>query len=289
MRRSAIYILTVLLFASGCNKAVMEPQRMGSISLALSSNVEVQADTKADTQDCSDFLVSITGDTFLGSTWTQDYIYRDMPESVSIPYGTYVLKAENCSEILAETGFGCVRYYGASEPVEVISKAPATVSITCKMVNGKATLYIDESFLEDFADVTAELYCGRRKISFTAADAEDVYFNVAPDGSDLIYTIYGTVAAGTASERRVAYSNINSPMKLKPAKWAKITLKSNHNGILGPEIQVDDTMGENSLPELIDPNGGNQSSGNAGMELPTITVDVDIEEATVIDCYLDIQ
>ena len=291
MHRSAILSLAVLLLTTGCNKVVMESHLMGSIYLALATDVEVDAVTKADTQDCSDFHVNITGETFSGGKWTKDYVYGSMPESVTVPCGTYTVLAENCTETSAQTennGFGCVRYYGKSQPVEVGSTVPAPVSITCRMVNGKATLIFDESFLEDFTDVKATLSCDGRDVIFNVAEADDIYFNVDPEGSGLVYTINATVAAGTESERRVKYSNEASPLELLPAKWLKITLKSNHNGIIGPEISVDDSMGTNPLPEIIDPNGGIQTPDNGEMALPSITADVDIEEATVIDCYLNV-
>jgi hypothetical protein len=290
MRKSAIYVILASLLAVGCNKVVMEPARMGTISLALSSNVEVVADTKAEADECSDFLVTISGTTLAGTLWEADYVYGNMPEEVAVPYGSYVVAAESCSEAYSETsneGFGCVRYYGET-PVDIVSKTPESVSLTCRMVNGKATLFFDDSFLEDFTDITAMLSCNGREVEFAVSEAGDVYFNVEDQGSDLVYTIYATVAEGTDSERRVSYSNSSKPLELKPAKWAKITLKSNHNGLIGPDITVDDTMGDNLLPELVDPNGG-QEKPKGEMDLPSITVDTQIEDATVIDCYLDIQ
>lgn len=287
MRRSALYITAALLLASACNKNVMEPQRMGAISLALSSDREVVVETKADAVDCSGFLVDIYGTTFLGQEYASDqYIYAEMPDAVVIPYGYYHVSAQSCTLDEAETGYGEVRYYGVSGQVDVLSKAPASATVNCKMVNGKVTITIDDSFLEDFEDVTAEL-TATRTVELTAEQANaptDVYFNTPAEGVQLVYTVYGTVKA---SGKRLKYSNSASPMSLMPAKWAKITIKSNHNGLIGPDVTVDGNMGSDSFTEVIDPETGDTVvDGTAGF--PSILVDTQIDDATVIDCIIDI-
>ncbi len=290
MRKTALYITTALLLASSCNEALMEPQKTGSISLSLSSDKEVVVDTKAGSVDCSSFLVDIYGETFLGQQYaSEQYVYSEITEPVVIPYGYYHVSAQNCLEAAAEDGFGTVRYYGVSEQVDILSKVTASVSVTCKMVNGKVTLTLDESFLSDFSDPSVELIVGSRTVELTADQAKgntDVYFNVPAEGSDLIYKVYGTVGKGTAQERRFTYSNSASPMQLLPAKWAKITIKSNHNGLIGPDITVDGNMGDQIFTEVINPEGGVDTQYG---EIPvTLLVNTEIEDATVIDCVIDV-
>ena len=73
MSRSALYILTTVLLASACNKAVMEYSNMGSISLSLASDVEVVVTTKADTDvDYDSFLINVSGQTFIGNQYSED-------------------------------------------------------------------------------------------------------------------------------------------------------------------------------------------------------------------------
>lgn len=263
---------------------------MGTISLALSSDQEVEVNTKADVVDCSDFLVDISGTTFLGQEYTSDrYVFGTMPDAVEIPYGHYHIWAQSCLEETAAEGFGCVRYYGRSDQVEVMSHEVEKVTVRCAMVNGKVTLTFDESFLEDFSDVTADVQV-TRTVTMTSDQANEpaeLYFNVPQAGAQLIYTIHGTVAKGTESEKKLTYTNSSSPMILAPAKWAKITIKSNHNGLIGPGIVVDGSMGSESFTEEIDPEEGNETvDGTAG--LPSILVDTQIDDATVIDCMIDI-
>ncbi len=290
MRKTALYITAALLLATSCNEALMAPQKMGSISLSLSSDVEVVAQTKADAVDCSDFLVDIYGTTFLGQEYkTRQYVYKDMPESIVIPFGHYFVAAQNCLEAQAEAGLGQVRYYGVSDEVPVLSATQASVTVECKMANGKATLTLDQSFLDDFEDVSAELTVGGRKVELTKEQADgatDVYFNVPAEGAPLIYKVYGTVGKGTDQERRLSYTNAASPMTLAPAKWAKITIKSNHNGIIGPGITVDGNMGNDTSTEVIDPEHGSDiTDGTASV---SILVDTQLDDATVVDCEIDI-
>ncbi len=289
MRRTALYTAAALLLATSCNKELMESQKMGSISLSLSSDVEVVTQTKADAVDCSDFLVDIYGTTFLGNEYeSETYVYENMPESIAVPFGSYHVSAQNCIEEEAEAGFGQVRYYGVSEQVDVFSYAKETVIIQCRMANGKASIIFDRSFQDDFADVSAELSVGARTVPLTAEESatSDVYFNVPAGGADLVYKVYGTVGKGTEQERRLSYTNAASPMKLSPAKWTKITIKSNHNGIIGPDITVDGNMGNDTTTEVIDPEQGSDIAD--GTVAVSILVDTQMDDATVVDCEIDI-
>ena len=291
MRKSA-YIISVLLLMMACNKELMEHQRMGSISLSLSSDVEVVADTKTgdETVDCSDFLVDISGTTFLGQAYASDqYVYGTMPDIVTLPYGYYHVTAQSCLESAAEKGFGCVRYYGVSDQVDVLSQTPAQVTVACHMVNGKVTMTFDESFLEDFSDVTVDIKC-TRNVSLTSEQANaptEIYFNLPSEGCSLEYTIYGTIAKGTENEKKLSYSNSASALTLLPAQWAKITIKSNHNGIIGPDVNVDEEMGDDVFTEIINPEDG-ETVVDGAVDLPTIKVDTEINDATVVDCVIDI-
>ncbi len=290
MKRTALYITTVLLLASSCNKTLMESAQTGSIRLSLSSDREVIVGTKAGTTDCSSYLVDIFGETALGQQYaSEQYVYSEMDESVAIPFGKYRVSAQSCLEADAEEGFGKVRYYGISDEVDVQSRTTASVQVTCRMANGKATLTLDESFLKDFADPSVELSVGARIVELSAAQSDgrtEVYFNLPAEGADLIYKVYGTVGKGTSQERRFTYTNASSPMKLLPARWAKIRIISNHNGIIGPDISVDGEMNDHIFTETINPDGGVETQ--EGFVPVAINVDTGIEDATVIDCYLDV-
>ena len=287
MRKSALYILTILLAASACNKTVMAPGQMGVVTLSIASDVEAVVSTKADDAvDYDSFLINIAGRTFIGNTYSSDYVYGDMTGNVPVPYGTYVISAQSCTEDYAEDandGDGCVRFAGASASFDVLSAEPVPVSVTCPMTNAKATLTFDDSFLADFdlpwASLTVD---GSRIIEFedeTEAASRIAYFNVGTS-DELVYTVKGTIDG-----RRLTYTG---RMDISPAKWAKIVIKSNHNGqIGGPDIWVDDDMGDNSFTEIIDPNEGVENI-EGDLNLPSITVDATIDDAVVVDCIIDV-
>ena len=296
MLKSAIKTLAALLLLTACNEMVMEPGQMGSISLSLSSDVEVEAPTKAGSVDCSNFKVSVTGKRQTGEDYLEEYIYSQMKANEVIPYGSYVIAAQSSTEEDAVEGLGCVRYYGKTSEIKIESQAAVPVTVKCKMVNAKATLTLDQSFLDDFADITASLKIGERVVQVpltqeNPSGGQEIYFNVPETGGNLVYTVTATIAKGTDQERVLTYTNANSsqPMILLPAKWAKILIKSNHNGLIGgPDISVDDEMGENSSTEFIDPEGGTEIvEGN--MNLPKITVNTNLADATVIDCVLGVK
>lgn len=288
MRRSAY--IAVLLLATACNEVLMEPQKTGPISLSLSSDMEVVAVTRtdADLMDCSDFSVDIFGTTLLGQEYVSEtFIYGTMPETVMLPYGTYQITAQSCLEDDAAEGLGCIRYHGVSDPVQIKSPETVPVSVSCEMANGKVTMILDESFIQDFTDIAIRLKC-TREVTLSNEESlasKDVYFNVPQEGSALSYTISGTIAKGTGNERRLTYEN-SSSILLSPAKWAKITIRSNHNGVIGPDVDVNEEMEDDPSTEIINPEDGVPVTD--GMQVPSIIVDTEIDDATVVDCVIDI-
>ena len=91
MRKPAIYTAALLLAVS-CNEALMENPNMGSISLSLSSDVEVVADTKADDIDYGSFLVKVSG----VQDWF-DGLYSEIPvDGVTVPLGSELYGVGSC-------------------------------------------------------------------------------------------------------------------------------------------------------------------------------------------------
>lgn len=285
MFKTARYIIPVLLVLVGCNKMVMESQQMGSIALALSSDLEVDLATKTDDSkavDCDAFTVLISGTTVPGTAYTKSYLYGAMDDGVRIPLGTYSIKAQNCTEDEAHTlnsGLGSVRYYGeTSQPIKVESTVSETpVSLTCHMVNGKISVTLDESFTQDFSNPVITITLGDRTVN--PSSGVPAYFNVDADGSDVTYSVRGTIAG-----KELTYTK---SIDLPPAKWAQITIRSNHNGTIGPDINVDDNMSDNTFTEIIDPDDATEII-EEDFPLPTITVDTKIDQATIIDCMIDV-
>lgn len=280
MRKSFLYIGAALILAAGCNKEVIRSEKSGLITLNLSSEQEVVL-TKG-SMDCSNFNVYITGTTFLSKPYSESYICSQMAGGVSIPYGTYAIASDNCTSEQAAKGLGQARYWGKTrEDINISSQEPVSVTVNCAMVNGKIQVVFDESFTKDFTNPSIELSQEGRKVTMTLEQTRSysAYFNVETIGTPISYTIYGEIAG-----RTLEYS---SSVVLSPAKCAIITIKSNHNGLIGPGVDVDDSMKGDDHTIVINPDGiETPDSGN--VNAPSITIDTQMDDAVVENVQIGI-
>lgn len=282
MRKSFLYIGAALIMAAGCNKEVIRSEKSGLITLNLSSEQEVVL-TKGsmESMDCSNFNVYITGTTFLSESYYKSYICSQMAKGVSIPYGTYSIASDNCTSEEAATGLGQARYWGETTGISISFQEPVPVTVKCAMVNGKIQVVFDESFTKDFTNPSIELSQEGRKVTMTLEQTlkYSAYFNVETIGTTISYTIYGDIA-----DRRLEYS---SSVILSPAKCAIITIKSNHNGLIGPGVDVDDSMKGDDHTIVINPDGiETPDSGN--VNAPSITIDTKMDDAVVENVQIGI-
>lgn len=279
MRKSFLYIGAALILAAGCNKEVIRSEKSGLITLNLSSDQEVVL-TKGQ-MDCSNFNVYITGTTFLSKPYSESYICSEMTKGVSIPYGTYAIASDNCTSEEAAKGLGQARYWGETKGISISSQVPVPVTVNCAMVNGKIQVVFDESFTKDFTNPSIKLSQADRNVTMTLKEtiSSSAYFNVEESGTTISYTIYGDIA-----DRRLEYS---SSVVLSPAKCAIITIKSNHNGLIGPGVDVDDSMKGDGHTIIINPDGiETPDSGN--VNAPSITIDTKMDDAVVENVQIGI-
>ena len=279
MRKSFLYIGAALILSAGCNKEVIRSEKSGLITLNLSSEQEVVL-TKG-SMDCSNFNVYINGTTFLSKPYSESYICSQMAKGVSIPYGTYAIASDNCTSEEAATGLGQTRYWGKTTGISIYSQEPVEVIVNCAMVNGKIQVVFDESFTKDFTNPSIKLSQAGRDVTMTLEQtiSSSAYFNVEALGTTISYTIYGTIAG-----RTLEYS---SSVVLSPAKCAIITIKSNHNGLIGPGVDVDDSMKGDDHTIVINPDGiETPDSGN--VNAPSITIDTKMDDAVVENVQIGI-
>ena len=270
-----------LLLAS-CTKENEGADQNGSLFVQISSEVEISVQTKSDSFD--DYNVYLSGTRTDQGDYSQTLTYAQMLEGCTLPYGVYTVEAENCTALQAEDGLGCARFYGMTSDVKVMSPEPVMVSVDCRMVNAKAQITFDEFLLNEFdaESVSAQMTVGTRSISVSAAQLDAAYFNVDPSGSIFTYVISGEIDGVPLS--------YTGELLLRPAKFAKITIKSNHNGVLGPGVSVQEEteVGVLELPGEIDINSGQEITGGT-ISIPVIYVDYEISsDVEDIDCVLDI-
>lgn len=283
MRRFYIYAIMLLAVAS-CSQKMSGPELYGSLDLRLSSEVEAEVSTKA--EEASTFAlynIRLTGTKTGNDPYIASVVYGEIEEPLVLPCGLYSIAAESCTETQAHEGYGCVRFYGKTDGIQVKTPAenPTPVSVECHMANSKISVSFDPGFLSDFEQVRAELAMGDRLITITSDQAASVmaYFNVGLTGSEIIYSVYGTI---DDVERK--YS---SSILLLPAKHASLTFKSNHNGILGPQVTVDGEMGTNEIEGSVIPGSGTPVTGG-DIEKPVIYVDYAIKDAVEIETIIDV-
>lgn len=282
MRRTFIYIMILMIFVS-CSKL---SEQYGALALSVSSEVEVDVQTKSEQAGQFDsYNIHITGIHTGNDPYEASLVYGETDWPLTLPFGLYSITAESCTEDVAHSaneGFGCVRFMGMIEGVQV--KTPVStatdVSVVCTMANAKLSITFDDGFLSDFQNVRAEVVLGDRIVTITSDQASDVqaYFNVGQE-SVLTYTVYGTI-----DDVQMKYT---SSIVLRPAKHARLTFKSNHNGILGPQVSVDKEIGTNEIEGAIDPESGTPVTGG-DIESPVIYVDYEIKDAVEIETVIDV-
>lgn len=257
MKMKKILILSAMLMAmASCQRAVIERELYGKLTLSLENSPIVESVTKADDAAVStdDFSVFVSSDDA-----TFSYIYKDMPSVVTLPVGDYIVSAENVSESVSLSQpdkWGQVRYAGTSAPVTVSAGLnPTSVSLTCKMVNTAVSVVFGENIDKHFTDYKITAYTvDTRKLEYTPSNTVGEnpvvgYFN---GGITLNYVFSGT------------YILENEPMTivgskvLQPATHLHLTFKmSEQNGTVGkPEIIVDATCTDLYETITVDPSEG---------------------------------
>ncbi len=256
-------------------------RRIGMLDVALTSEVEIDVQTKSGAYDAYNIYIrgTLTGQ----DPFERDMKYAEMSEGCEVPYGIYSIAAENCTPDQAHDGLGCARYYGVTTEIKVMSFESTSVSVDCRMVNSKATVTFADDFLSEFDEgsVSVDMEVGGRKHTITPPSQDIVYFNVDSQGSEFTYTVHGSIDGTSMSYL--------GTLLLRPAKFARITIKSNHNGILGPDIDVQDEteIGVEEISGEIDLEDGEEITGGT-VQIPVIYVDYEINPAVDVDCILDI-
>lgn len=283
MRKKIIYIISMMtILLASCSKENGFADKYGSIAVQISSEVEISVQTR--TTGFEDYKVYFIGTKTDQGSFYQELDYAAICGGYSLPYGLYTIEAENCTAVQAEEGLGCARFYGKTDGVKVMSPEMLTVAVDCRMVNAKAQITFDQDILNEFdaESVSAQMKVGERTISVSSDNHDVAYFNVDENGSVFTYVVYGEID-GVA----LTYTG---ELMLRPAKFARITIRSNHNGILGPGVTVQEEteIGVVELPGKIDINSGQEITGGT-ITLPIIYVEYEINpNVEDVDCVLDI-
>lgn len=282
MKRMYIIFMSLMAIVS-CSDNELDCVHYGSINLSLSSEVEAEVDVKSD-GDKSLYNIYIDGEAG-GNVYSESLVYGEMPSVYTLPYGVYSIAAENCTPDKAHEGDGCARYMGMVSEIQVKDMNLVPVTVDCMMVNSKVTVSFDDVFLTEFdvESVSVDLTVGARTLVVDDTDCQDrvLYFNVEQEGSEFVYVIKGSI-----DDIPMVYTG---SLTLLPAKHAKINVKSNHNGIIGPDTSVQDEseIGTEQLEGVIDLETGSPVTGGS-ISIPVIYVDYAVNPAVDVDCIIDV-
>lgn len=212
-RFNALAFAALLLMLVSCEG--LEPSHAlagkgkGKVMLSLSTDLSI--DIKSEASPISDFddyrfrFVGVDGYA------TSDYYrYGDVPNPMDWYFGIFRLQAESCTAEQAETGRGCLRYEGISQPFAVINDQTATASVICTVANVRVNVTYNDKMFMSFADfylsvesVMSPVYeenedgdmvetqpeQSMRALDFTTIEKTG-YFNIHPGDMNLKYSLY---------------------------------------------------------------------------------------------------
>ncbi|MCH5225693.1 MAG: DUF4493 domain-containing protein [Muribaculaceae bacterium] len=178
-------------------------------------------------------------------------LYKDLPELVSIPVGTYNIKAfYGDSDVTAE--FDAPYFFGETQDVTIeANKITDIEPIECKPANVKVSIIFDESLLEEMSgDSKVVVKVGKSgELTFDADTEEAGYFKYDENSNTLAANFIGTVQGEE-------FNVIKTYNDVQPGYYYQITFKLN---VIDPSIEGDPNTGDDNPS---DPGSGDDNNGD---------------------------
>ncbi|MBQ9190229.1 MAG: DUF4493 domain-containing protein [Bacteroidaceae bacterium] len=173
----------------------------GKDSGTLQIGVETQEPlkTRADIYQVTDFPVTIYQED--GITEVESFpTVAEMPTSILLPTGTYVLEAHTPGEM---ESIMTTPYYKGRELSEILKGGTTESIITCKMANTSITVHYDQDFLNLFTSWTITFDDGTdNALSIKNTDGTEpatLYWDLGEGVDQLTINFLGKTAEGTVS------------------------------------------------------------------------------------------
>ena len=258
--KKILTIAAACLALTACNeKFIASPVNdgFGYLDINLSTNNDIVVSTKS--VDTDNFILTLNGNTKWTKTYA-DYMSNDSNKKVLLG-NDYTLAAENQTAEKAAEGKGSIRYYGISDPFNVVAGTATPVPVSCSVVNSAVTVAFDPSFNTYFEKgYTVQISKDGRTFgtagetpSLTAGhlDANKIFYNISSNAGE--NTLTCTISATKKGESTP--KTYNTSYKLEKAKWHQLTFKaSSENGELGLiTISVNETLTDAPQDIPIDP------------------------------------
>lgn len=212
-RFNALAFAALILMLVSCEghepSHALDGDGKGKVMLSLGADLVIDVRSEASPiSDFDDYNFRYVG--VDGYATSEYYRYGNVSWPMDWYFGVFRLQAESCTAEEAETGRGCLRYEGISQPFAVINDQLATASVVCTVANVRVNVtYNDKMFMsfEDFylsiESVISPVYeededgnmvetkpeQSMRALDFTTIEKTG-YFNIHSGNMNLKYRLY---------------------------------------------------------------------------------------------------
>ena len=168
----------------------------GALELALSIPNR-DTDTRADNPDdlISAFEVDITDKENAENAY--NYVYSEMPPTLTLPVGTYTVSAHTAGEIQTQMD---APYYGGNNDLTITQGTTSQMTVICKMMNTLIQINYGDDFLDTFKSWT---------ITFDAGDDRTLIFTSKNRDANMVYWYIADKMAETITMNITATNNNN--------------------------------------------------------------------------------
>lgn len=274
----SIIALALSIGLVGCEREkIGYNDKNGATGTLSFMNFDIQTSTSIDivsrssSTDVCNYIIRIFDAN--GDQVGSDYIYGQMPESITLFTGTYTMKIQSQSQVPAAE-FDAPAY-GATVNNIVIEEDKTTDlgAVTCKLINIKVSVgYSDlmQEVLGDDVKVVVEI--GNGSLTFPKGETKCGYF-AAPEASNAMTVKFSGTVDGTYGTMTRAFTDV------KAGQWRKITFIyiENEEGNATFDIQVEDWCDEMELAsnvevseEVIGPDPGADDENPSNPDTPKV-------------------
>ncbi len=229
-------IVPLALFAASCSSPSEEMHiQYGRLSVSL-AQPDVQVVTRVPEElsptdpTASGYIVRLYNE---GGVPQYEAAYNEFGTQL-VPFGTYYITAENCSETEAEIGKGCMRLFGRSANVEVSSESfEQIVSVECTVQNAKFTVAFSELAASKLESLKVVLSQGTRNVTVNSADGEtECWFSPGM----VNYTITGSYNSKPLSQSGSVELQAKSNVRLE------VQVSQDKGELLTPDVTFQNTI-----------------------------------------------
>lgn len=154
-RFNALILTALILLLVSCEghepTHALADNGKGKVVMSLYSDLKIEV--KSEGSPMSEYLDYNFRYVGVDGYATSDYYrYGDIEWPMEWYLGIFRLQAESCTINEAESGYGCIRYEGISEPFSVISGQTASANVTCTIANVRVNVTFNDKMFQAYED-----------------------------------------------------------------------------------------------------------------------------------------